>query len=122
MLPFVRAEVNKKMKQAAQTVPIPQVDQKSTALARAQQMATTNMENSLSEMASRIHLVLTDTVAKHPAALAILRQSHVTLREEVAPPAIGNLACIDLIALLLGRDDRSQHEPSPRLHQESNDP
>jgi hypothetical protein len=48
------------LKGKVQAVLAAQVDQKSVALAAAQQTATTNMEKSLVEMASRIHLVATD--------------------------------------------------------------
>ncbi|HTV06268.1 MAG TPA: hypothetical protein VME86_12940 [Acidobacteriaceae bacterium] len=50
------------------------VDQKSAALVTAQETATTNMEKSLSEMASRIHLVATDK----PMAI---RTAPITLSE-----------------------------------------
>lgn len=48
------------MRKQLDTVLAAQVDEKSTALTAAQQTATTNMEKSLTEMASRIHLVATD--------------------------------------------------------------
>jgi hypothetical protein len=35
---------------------------------------------------------------------------HVALREEVASQAVGDLAGIDLVVLLLGRCNRSQHQ------------
>jgi hypothetical protein len=48
------------LKSKVQEIFVAQVDQKSAVLAAAQQTATTNMEKSLTEMASRIHLVATD--------------------------------------------------------------
>jgi hypothetical protein len=62
------------LKGKVQQVLAGQVDQKSAALAEAQQTATTNMERSLTEMASRIHLVATDK----PMAI---RAAPITLTE-----------------------------------------
>lgn len=67
-----------------------QIDQKSAALATAQQTATTNMEKSLGEMASRIHLVATDkpmAIRSAPITLADV-QNWISLVPQIAPAAI----------------------------------
>jgi predicted metal-dependent hydrolase len=64
-----------------------QVAQKSAALAAAQQTATTNMEKSLSEMASRIHLVATDkpmAIRMAPITLTEV-QNWISLVPQIAP-------------------------------------
>lgn len=64
-----------------------QVDEKSAALATKQATATTSMEKSLSEMASRIHLVATDkpmAIRSDPITLADV-QSWIALVPQIAP-------------------------------------
>jgi len=75
------------LKSKAQTFLAAQVDLKSAALVTAQQTATTNMENSLSEMASRIHLVATDkpmAIRAVPITLAEV-QNWVAQVPQIAP-------------------------------------
>lgn len=77
------------LKSKVQAVMIAQVDQKSAALATAQQNATTSMEKSLTEMASRIHLVATDkpmAIRAAPITLAQV-QSWISLVPQIAPAA-----------------------------------
>ncbi len=64
-----------------------QVDQESAALAAKQETATTNMEKSLGEMASRIHLVATDkpmTIRTAPITLAEV-QNWISQIPKIAP-------------------------------------
>jgi hypothetical protein len=77
------------LKSKAQAILATQVSQKSAALVAAQQTATTNMEKSLSEMASRIHLVATDkpmAVRSAPITLADV-QNWISLVPQIAPAA-----------------------------------
>lgn len=77
------------LKSKVQTILAAQLDKKSAALAAAQQTATTNMEKSLSEMASRIHLVATDKVMAIRAAPITLAnvQNWISLVPQIAPAA-----------------------------------
>lgn len=74
------------MRKQVDTVLAAQVNQKSTALAAAQQTATTAMEKSLTEMASRIHLVATDKPMAFRAAPVTLAdvQNWISLVPQVA--------------------------------------
>ena len=77
------------LKRKVQTILAEQVDHKSAALATAQQTATTNMEKSLSEMASRIHLMATDkpmAIRAAPITLAEV-QNWISLVPQIAPAA-----------------------------------
>lgn len=77
------------LRNAAQSVLAAQTSKKSAALAAAQVTATTNMEKSLSEMASRIHTVATDkpmTLRSAPATLADV-QNWISLVPQIAPAA-----------------------------------
>jgi hypothetical protein len=77
------------LKSKVQQVLSAQVDQKSEALAAAQQMATASMEKSLSEMASRIHLVATDKPMAIRAAPITLTevQNWISVVPQIAPVA-----------------------------------
>lgn len=77
------------LKSKVQQVLSAQVDQKSEALAAAQQTATTSMEKSLSEMASRIHLVATDKPMAIRAAPITLTevQNWISVVPQIAPVA-----------------------------------
>jgi hypothetical protein len=77
------------LKSKVQAVLAAQVDEKSIALATAQQTATVNMEKSLAEMASRIHLVATDkpmAIRAAPITLAEV-QNWISLVPQIVPAA-----------------------------------
>ncbi|MGD0548849.1 MAG: hypothetical protein ABR991_13690 [Terracidiphilus sp.] len=77
------------IKSKMQTILAAQVDQESAALEASQQTATTNMEKSLSEMASRIHLVAIDkpmAIRVAPPTLTEV-QNWISLVPQIAPAA-----------------------------------
>lgn len=82
------------LKGKVQTILAAQVDQKSAALATAQQTATTAMEKSLREMASRIHLVATDKpMAMRAAPITLTEvQNWVSLVPKIGPAAAARAA------------------------------
>ncbi len=55
-------------------------------------------------------------IAKRAAPVADLGCCHVALGQEIAPQAIGDLAGIDSVVLLLGRSNRAQHQRMRYLH------
>ena len=55
-------------------------------------------------------------VAKYTAPVSNLGRSHMALGKKVAAQAVGDLACINLVVLLLGRSDRPQHQRMRDLH------
>jgi hypothetical protein len=77
------------LRSKVQAVLTAQIQQKSAALAMAQQTASTNMEKALSEMASRIHQVATDkpmTVRMVPITLAEV-QNWISLVPQITTAA-----------------------------------
>jgi len=55
-------------------------------------------------------------VPQDSASVADLGGSYVALGQEVTAQAVGNLAGIDSVVLLLGCGDRSQHQRMCHLH------
>ena len=55
-------------------------------------------------------------VAQYTAPVPDLGRSHVALGKKVTAQAIGDLACINLVVLLLGRSNRSKHQRMRNLH------
>lgn len=82
------------LKSKVQAILAAQVDQKSAALASAQQSASTNMEKSLAEMASRIHMVATEKPMAFRTAPVTLTevQSWVSRTRQGAPAAAATAA------------------------------
>src|SRR5437667_2484960 len=54
-------------------------------------------------------------VPQRAPSISYLSGHHVALREEIASQAVGDLAGIDLVVLLLGRCNRSQHQRMSHL-------
>jgi hypothetical protein len=55
-------------------------------------------------------------VTQGASSLPDLHRCHIALRQEVAAQAVGDLACIDAIVLLLRDGNRTQHQGMSHLH------